>query len=159
MRLGNHAEADQAAAYIGRQHKFVLSQRTATLGGNQTLTRTDTDGYGATDTSSRSWREFHLGPGTRSRGTSTSRNWSTAQSWADGTSWSDATTTQRVYEYAVEPSVLQNLPDHALLLAAPGAAGPRLQAVECDPAIAALPGLTARPLAPAPRAGSAQLPP
>jgi hypothetical protein len=159
MRLGNHAEADQAAAYIGRQHKFVLSQRTATLGGNQTLTRTDTDGYGDTETSSRSWREFHLGPGSRSRGTSTSRNWSTAQSRTDGTSWSDATSTQRVYEYAVEPSVLQKLPDHAVLLAAPGPVDTRLQAVECDPAIAALPGLSARPLAPAPQAGIAQLPP
>ncbi len=30
MRLGNHAEAEQAASCIGRQHKFVLSQRTAT---------------------------------------------------------------------------------------------------------------------------------
>ena len=25
MRLGHHAEAEQAASYIGRQHKFVLS--------------------------------------------------------------------------------------------------------------------------------------
>jgi hypothetical protein len=158
MRLGNHAEADQAASYIGRQHKFVLSQRTATMGGNQTLTRTDTDGYGDTATSSRSWQELHLGRGTRSRGTSTSWNWSTAQSLADGTSWSDATTIQRVYEYAVEPTVLQNLPDHALLLAAPGPADPRLQAVECDPAIAALPGLSARPLDPAAQVSTAQLP-
>jgi hypothetical protein len=159
MRLGNHAEAEQTASYIGRQHTFVLSQRTATTGGNQTLTRTDTDGYGDAATSSRSWREFHLGPGTRSRGTSTSRNWSTAHSGADGTSWSDATTTQRVYEYAVEPAVLQNLPDHALLLAAPGPAGPRLQAVECDPAIAALPGFSTRPLATGPQTGIVQLPP
>jgi hypothetical protein len=80
MRLGNHAEAEQAASYIGRQHKFVLSQLTATSGGNQSLTRSDTQGYGDSDTSSRSWQEFHLGPGSRSRGTSTSRNWSTAQS-------------------------------------------------------------------------------
>jgi hypothetical protein len=87
---------------------------------------------------------------------STSRNWSTAQSWADGTSWSDAAATQRVYEYAVEPAVLQNLPDHALLLAAPG---PRLQAVECDPAIAALPGLSVRALTPAAQVSTAQPPP
>ena len=33
-----------------------------------------------------------------------------------GTNWSDADTTQRVYEYAVEPVTLQHLPDHALLL-------------------------------------------
>jgi hypothetical protein len=110
MRLGNHAEAEQAASYIGRQHKFVLSQRTATVGGNQTLTRSGTQGYSDSDTSSRSWQEFHLGFGSRTRGTSTSRNWSTGTSWADGTNWSDATATQRVYEYAVEPAVLQNLP-------------------------------------------------
>ena len=142
MRLGNHAEAEQAASYIGRQHKFVLSQFTATVGGNQTFTRSDTDGYSDGDSSSRSWQEFHLGFGTRTRGTSTSRSWSTGSSQADGTSWSDATSTQRVYEYAVEPAVLQNLPDHALLLAIPGPAGPQLQPVECDPAIAALPGVS-----------------
>jgi hypothetical protein len=158
MRLGNHDEAEQAASYIGRQHKFVLSQLTATSGGNQSLTRSDTQGYGDSDTSSRSWQEFHLGPGSRSRGTSTSRNWSTAQSWADGTSWSDAVTTQRVYEYAVEPTVLQNLPDHALLLAGRGPAGPRLQAVECDPAIAALPGVSTRPRVPVPPVSAHQLP-
>ena len=140
MRLGNHAEAEQAANYIGRQHKFVLSQFTATVGGNQTSTRSDTDGYSDSDSSSRSRQEFHLGFGTRTRGTSTSRSWSTGSSQADGTSWSDATATQRVYEYAVEPAVLQNLPDHALLLATPGPAGPQLQPVECDPAIATLPG-------------------
>jgi hypothetical protein len=56
----------------------------------------------------------------------------------------DATATQRVYEYAVEPAVLQNLPDCALLLAARGPAGPQLQALERDPAIATLPGLSAR---------------
>lgn len=57
MRLGHHAEAEQAASYIGCQHKFVLSQRTATTGGNQTLTRTGTgtgtEGYSDSDTSSK----------------------------------------------------------------------------------------------------------
>jgi hypothetical protein len=158
MRLGNHSEAEQAASYIGRQHKFVLSQLTATSGGNQSLTRSDTQGYGDGDTSSRNWQEFHLGFGSRSRGTSTSRNWSTAQSWADGTSWSDAAATQRVYEYTVEPTVLQNLPDHALLLAVRGPSGPQVQAVECDPAIASLPGVSTRPLASAPQVSAAQLP-
>ena len=142
MRMGNHTEAEQAANYIGRQHKFVLSQFTATVGGNQTSTRNDTDGYSDGTSSSRSRQEFHLGFGTRTRGTSTSRSWSTGSSWADGTSWSDATSTQRVYEYAVEPAVLQNLPDRALLLALPGSAAPQLQPVECDPAIAALPGVS-----------------
>jgi hypothetical protein len=158
MRLGNHAEADQAASYLGRQHKFVLSQLTATLGGNETYTRTDTEGYGVTDTrsfgSSQGWAEDPLSGGscngglTRSRSLTTSRNWSLAHSWATGTNWSTAAAAQRVYEYTVEPSVLQHLPDHALLLAAAGRVGPDLQAVECDPAIVTLPGVSTHPLPP-----------
>jgi hypothetical protein len=160
MRLGNHAEAEQAASYIGRQHKFVLSQLTVTLGGNETHTRTDTEGYGVTDTrsfgSSQGWAEDPLGGGSRngslnrSAGRTTSRNWSIAQSWATGTNWSTAAAAQRVYEYAVEPSVLQHLPDHALLLTAQSRGGPDLWAVECDPAIVTLPGVSTRPLAPVP---------
>jgi hypothetical protein len=129
MRLGHHGEAEQAAAYIGRQHKFVLSQLTAALGGNESHTRTATEAYGVTESV-------------------TSRNWSVAQSWATGTNWSTATAAQRVYEFAVEPAVLQGLPDHALLLTVPGQVGPDLRAVECDPAIVTLPGVCTRPLAP-----------
>jgi hypothetical protein len=159
MRLGHHGEAEQAASNIGRQHKFVLSQLTATLGGNETHTRTDTEGYGVTDAftfgSSQGWADSHLGGSrnngmSRSRGLTTSRNWSVAQSWATGTNWSTAAAAQRVYEFAVEPSVLQNLPDHALLLTGPGRVGPGLRAVECDPAIVTLPGVSTRPLAPVP---------
>ena len=36
MRLANHAEAEQAATYIGRRHTFVVSSFTATRGGNET---------------------------------------------------------------------------------------------------------------------------
>jgi predicted oxidoreductase len=50
-------------------------------------------------------------------------------------------------EFAVEPSALQHLPDHALLLTVPGRGGPDLRAVECDPAIVTLPGVSTRPLA------------
>jgi len=148
MRLGNHTEAEQAASYIGRQHTFVLSQLTATYGENQTAGRTDTDGRGDTASYSRSWQEFQPGPGSGSRGTSTSRNWSTAWSQSDGTSWSEAAAAQRVYEYTVEPTVLQHLPDHALLLAVRRDACPGLRAVECDPAIITQPGVSLRPLAP-----------
>ena len=34
MRLGNHEEAQRAADFVGRQHTFVLSEVTRTLGGN-----------------------------------------------------------------------------------------------------------------------------
>jgi hypothetical protein len=61
MRLGHHGEAEQAASYIGRQHTFVLSQLTATLGGNETHTRTDTEGHSVAESrtfgSSQGWTE------------------------------------------------------------------------------------------------------
>ena len=80
MRLGHHAEAEQAAGYIGRQHKFVLSQFTATArAANQTphptATRNGIRRLAAPPPGA--GRSSSLGPGSRSRGTSTSRNWST----------------------------------------------------------------------------------
>ena len=52
MRLGNHAEAEQAASYIGRRHTFVLSQRTVTRGGSHTATRGTSDSHGTGKNSS-----------------------------------------------------------------------------------------------------------
>ena len=76
-----------------------------------------------------------------------SRNWSSAYSFAEGTNWSDADTTQRVYEYAVEPVTLQHLPDHALLLIETRPEGGRkLTPVECDPAIVTLDRVATTPL-------------
>jgi hypothetical protein len=164
MRLGNHQEATTAADLIGRQHKFVLSQLTATLGGNQTHTRTDTEGWGESATTTRGWHDtttigprqdspWRLGDVTsraigrsESFSSTASRNWSAATSWADGTNWSDAESTQRVYEYTVEPGTLQHLPDHALLLVTARSSGLELTPVECDPAIITLPHVSTTPL-------------
>jgi len=161
MRLGNHAEAEQAATYIGRHHTFVLSQLTATHGGSRTTTDTHSLAHATGDTISVGW---HTGWNTTSTGLlagdsshgrsggrnrtasrSVSRTWSDAQSWADGVNWSSADTRQRVYEYTVEPSVLQHLPDQALLLVTSSPQGPVLHAVECDPAIIILPGAATDP--------------
>ena len=160
MRLGHHGEAEQAAAYIGRQHRFVLSNVTASLGGSDTQTITETEGQTVTDTihiGGRAGWTGHVprrGPGKpdggesrrRSRSRSVARNWSTARSWAESTNWNNASASQRVYEYAVEPTVLQNLPDQALLLVTRGSGGPVLRSVECDPAIVTLPRVSVTPL-------------
>ncbi len=160
MRLGHHAEAEQAAAYIGRQHRFALSQVTATLGGSDTQTLTETEGQAVTDTihtgGQAGWKarvqrtaSRNAGPDESrrySRSRSVTRNWSTARSWAESTNWSNAAASQRVYEYAVEPAVLQNLPDQALLLVTRGSGGPVLTSVECDPAIVTLPRVSNLPL-------------
>jgi len=160
MRLANHAEAEQAATYIGRRHTFAVSSYTATQGGSLTTTQGTSDsystGHNASHAGTRSWSDrpdsgpfpghAHSGGRTRTTGTSTSQTRGTNFSSADGTSWSDTQATQRVYEYAVEPAVLQGLPDHALLLVDRSAQGLRLRAVECDPALIHLPGATTAPL-------------
>jgi len=164
MRLANHAEAEQAASYIGRRHTFVVSSYTATHGGSQTSTEGSSDAYGTSDSRSRSRTSNWQGGGpfgggtdsggrTRTIGTGTSRTWSSSWSQADGTSWSDAEARQRSYEYRVEPAVLQNMPEHALLLADRSGAALQLRAVECDPSIAGLPGVSTGPL---PHPGSIQ---
>lgn len=159
MRLANHTEAEQAATYIGRRHTFVVSSFTATRGGNQTSTQGGSDGYttGGNYSNARTsgWQSNGLlgggstsGGRTRTTGTSNTQNWSTTWSAADGTSWSDAETRQRVYEYAVEPATLQNLPEYALLLADRTGNTLQMRAVECDPSIITLPGVSTAPLPP-----------
>ena len=156
MRLGNHAEAEQAASYIGRQHTFVLSQLTATHGGSRTTTSTTSQAHAITDTISVGWNtgwnttssgllvgesaHGRSGGENRSAARSVSRTWSEALAWAQGTNWTAAGTRQRVYEYTIEPTILQHLPDQALLLVTSTPQGPALQAIECDPAIITLPG-------------------
>jgi len=175
MRLGNHAEAEQAASYIGRQHKFVLSQLTATHGGSRTATATTTQADTAGDTITVGWNtgwnttstgllagqsgRGRAGGRNRSVSRSVSRTWSDALSWAEGSNWSGAAASQRVYEYAVEPPVLQHLPDQALLLVTSTPGGPVLHAVECDPAIITLPGAATAPARRDASPGSPDAPP
>ena len=161
MRLGNHHEAEQAASFLGRHHKFVLSGWTATRGGDHTTTRGQSETWGNSQSrgfsTAHGWSEDHLsnrsasGARTRSHEYGRSYSHTTEQSESDSTNWSDATSTARVYEYAVEPAVLQNLPDNALLLAA-RPAGTSLQPVESHPAIVTLPHVSTTPFGSASRA-------
>ncbi|MEU6998290.1 hypothetical protein [Nonomuraea sp. NPDC046570] len=160
MRLGNHEEATRAADFIGRRHTFVLSTLTRTLGGNETHTTTDSSGHSDTDGTSTSlndsynftdrlFNRFTYSGLSASAGASRSvtRNWSSALSFADGTNWSDAAARQRVYEYAVEPTTLQGLPDYALLLAEHVfGQGVQVTPVDCNPAIITLPRVSIDPL-------------
>ena len=131
MRLGNHAEAEQAAAHLGRQHSFVVSSYTATHGGTRARAYGRSGAYGTGDSPSDArapgWPDGGL-PGFHEASAG-------GQPPAHGANWSHTATRQRVYEYAVEPATLQNLPEYALLLADRTGATLTIRAVECDPAI------------------------
>jgi hypothetical protein len=152
MRLGNHTEAAQAASFIGRHYTFTVSGWTVTQGGEHSTTRTSGYSHGTSESRGSSstrgwsgeglWHESASGGHTRSRDSGRSQEWSQSDATSEGANWSTAQSTQRVYEYAVEPTVLQNLPGNALLLPGRGTASPGLLAVECDPRIVSLPGAT-----------------
>jgi hypothetical protein len=153
MRLGNHTEAEQAASFIGRQHTFTVSGWTATQGGEHSTASTSGYSHGTSQSRGTSatsgwsgdglWDQTSSGGRTRSHEHGRSQEWSQSDTASDGASWSTAQSTQRVYEYAIEPVVLQHLPDGALLFPARGTASSGLLAVECDPQIITLPGATA----------------
>lgn len=67
------------------------------------------------------------------------RSWGTTRSLAEGTNWTLATSASRVYEYALEPTVLQRLPDYLLLLVNHAPHGLSLTPVETNPDIVTLP--------------------
>jgi hypothetical protein len=148
MRLGNHREADQAASFIGRSHRFVLSGWTATRGGEHSTANTTGYSHGTSRSHGYShepgWDPSFSASG-YSRQYGRAEEWSSSDAETSGENWSDARNVQRVYEYQVEPAVLQTLPDDALLL--PSQRARDVQAVECDPRIATLPSFrTTSPL-------------
>jgi hypothetical protein len=148
MRLGNHQEAEQAASFIGRHHRFVLSGYTATKGAEHSTSRGTSQTRGSGEARGFNHRGLaSLGDSVRSRDYSRSYSYGVEESESDGTSWNNATDTSRVYEYAVEPTVLQALPDNALLLINRNASG-SLLSIECDPTIVSLPSVSAYPVGP-----------
>lgn len=152
MRLANHEEARQAADFIGRQHTFAVTRVTRTLGGNETHSTADAEGVSDSDGRASHGLLGLLGPRLRvwsrneSRNWSVTRNWSQTRSVAEGINWSDATSQERVYEYAVEPRALQDLPDYAMLLVQWQPTGSVVVPVECNPDLISLPRLTMEPV-------------
>jgi hypothetical protein len=137
MRLGHQDEAERASRFVGHGHRFVLSRITRGFGGTETQRRDASVG----ETRSRSQTIGQFGVTT-----SRSRTWGVTRSFAEETNWHYAETEQRVYEFLVEPTTLQNLPDYALLVVQPGHGAPVLRVADCNPDIVSLPRVSTDPL-------------
>ncbi|MEV0793783.1 hypothetical protein [Kribbella sp. NPDC050459] len=160
MRLGNAKEAEQAATFIGRQHRLVASQFTYSHGTNTSTSTSDSttrgnssstsDSVGVQTSDSRQ-ATFGLLFSRRHRSGSKSSGEQYSSSTTGGTSWSEATSSsassgttesasigyQRTYEYSVEPTVLQGLSPTAFVMVDPlDPASPRLG--DCDPRLGPL---------------------
>ncbi len=162
MKLGNHEEATRAADFIGRQHKFVLTSVTSGVGGSQTHTTGTSDTFSRGHGGQYSMIQEALRLETRQSWNS-SRSWGTSQTYAETTQFNSSESTNRVYEYTVEPRTLQDLPDYAMLLVESSPLGPVLRPVECNPEIVTLPRASVQALpeaaaGPAPAAFAARGP-
>lgn len=149
MKLGNFEEAARAADYIGREYKFELSQLTHTTGGDESHSVASGEGASGGQSTTRgreqggSRREL-FEQRSRSWGKSDSQSWNTERNWnrtlsdAHGTNWSNAKSRQRVYEHTVEPRVMQQLPDYAMVLTEHLPTGVRVRALDINPETAVM---------------------
>ncbi|MEU7524113.1 hypothetical protein AB0A74_00080 [Saccharothrix sp. NPDC042600] len=158
MRLGNAQDAAAAAEFIGRGHKFVLSQITTQTGtaigkgtaATEGTTETTSETVGFSTTKGRSWNRdvAHWfadtvgGSNSTTRSTSftesLARNWSTTATESTTESVNHGSTRQRVYEFAVEPTTIQSLPTTAFVLVENPPSGRRVVIGDCNPGITLL---------------------
>ncbi len=155
MQLGSHKDAVEAAEFIGRGHKYVLSQLTHSVGETRSVGHSTTQSATVTQsvTTTANWATAE-GRGGRSGTEGGSVSVGDAHADTRGVSHSDslAHTTNsgsveaRVYEFEVEPTTLQSLPPAALLLVDNGPGGRRVVAGTCNCAVAATARLSALPI-------------
>ena len=126
MRLGNAAEANRAAEFIGREHRFVVHQSSLSV----TDGTSESENFGRSASFGRSSTTSGHGGGSGKSSTSTTSGGTTT-----GTSHSlaDSTGRQRVYEFAVEPTALQSLPPSVFVFVDPSRPRPRARLGNCDP--------------------------
>jgi hypothetical protein len=144
MRVGNPEEAEKAAGLIGRDERFKLTQRTATVGS------TDTSNWGESWTVGQSgaWMNW-------SRNESVGRNVGGAVSKTT----TNAESVTLVDDYVLKPEVLRTLPATALVLVefASGGRVKRCRVADCNPVLGTLPRVSLDPFgAPSPRLGSSR---
>lgn len=157
MRMGNPAQAHVAAEFIGREHKFKVSQVTRQVGKSFTDGYSDTwstqsggsDSSGVHSSKPKSARWYHrkAGSSSTSAGATVSRSnsWQYTASCSDTDSESTSTTDTREYEFAVEPTEIQGLPPTAFILVDVGPGGRRVLMGDCNPGITLLPQVASGP--------------
>lgn len=142
MRLGPTEEAVAAADFVGRGHRFVLSQLSEQIGRSFTDGVSDTAGDSVTSTITETYSPTSTGSSdSRSR----AATWSRTRSLSWGHNTSGTHTWARAYEYAVEPTTFQSLPVTAFMWVENSGKDRRVVAGDCNPGIALLDRVAAHP--------------
>jgi len=144
MRLDNHKDADEACAYIGRDHEFKVAGLT------QSTNRSVTHSIGSsesTGTMGVAGGPTIFGGVPYQADTPATRSWGRSRGIAEGTGDGTATSVQRVYDLKVEPRQIQGLPETAICYVdMQGSQEPLF--IDCNPDIVSLDRVSPDPIAP-----------
>lgn len=160
MRLGGAKEAEEAAKLVGRNHRFVLSQLTESVGRtlgvstgtSDTWQQGDSETVSDSASTSRTYGSGLLPDSSRSQsvshstGTSRSRSWAETRTLSDSLSTQDGATTARSYDYVAEPTAFQELPPTAFIAVVQIGARRQVVAGDCNPGITQLDRVSPTPL-------------
>ncbi|ACQ79511.1 conserved hypothetical protein [Beutenbergia cavernae DSM 12333] len=147
MKTLNHRDAAIAAEFVGRGHKFVVSQVSRTVG--TTFTDGGGDSLGSSMGESDSFKLRSSGRPSRKanqHSTNRGRTWTDTRSWSSADNSSLSSTTSRVYEFDVEPTQMMALPETAFILVDATGDGRRVVLADANPVIALLDRVSRTPL-------------
>lgn len=138
MKMYNHHDANVAAEFIGRGHKFVVNQITRQVG--KTFTDTGGDSFAAGTTQSSSAKQKSSGRAGRGTAVSESRahTWTGTRSWSAADNLSTSTGSGRVYEFIVEPQEIMGMPETAFILVDNSGIGRGVTMADANPGICLL---------------------
>lgn len=138
MKMYNHRDATVAAEFIGKGHRFVISQVTRQVG------RTFSDGGGDSFTANTS-AGVNRGLG-KGRSDSRGHAWSGTRNWSAADNIGTSSTSGRVYEFVVEPHEILGMPETAFILVDNTSHGRRVTMVDGNPGICLLDRVAREPL-------------
>jgi hypothetical protein len=138
MKAFNHKDAGIAADFIGRDHKFVVSQVTRQVG--KTFTDGGGDNFAAATNRGTSAKGGLIRERGRNRDLTNSRGhtWTAARNWSTADNLSDSQTATRVYEFTVDPQQILGMPETAFILVDNTGSGRRVVMADCYPGICLL---------------------
>jgi hypothetical protein len=141
MKMYNHRDASIAAEFIGKGHRFVLSQLTEQIG--KSFTDGGSQSFAAnTGSSASTGRRARNNQTTDSRG----HTWTGTRTWSTADNVGTSKNYSRVHEFEIEPQRLLSLPETAFVLVDNTGTGRRVLLADCNPGIVLRPRVSPTPL-------------
>lgn len=145
MKMYNHRDANVAAEFVGRGHRFVLNQVTHQVG--KTFSDTGGDSFAANTGGSASHKQSGTGGRGKRNELSDSRGhtWTGTRGWSSADNLGTSTSSSRVYEFVVEPQQILGMPETAFILVDSTGPGRRVVLADANPGICLLDRVAAVP--------------